>query len=81
MSFSEKVIMNGTTWASILSSVRNQTGKSAALVAGQVPAQIDSIQKTVEYLYIDGTQATLDENDIVVFTNSGGGSGITPQEH
>ena len=78
MSFSEKVIMNGTTWASILSSVRNQTGKSAALVAGQVPAQINSIQKTVEYLYIDGTQATLDENDIVVFTNSGGGSGITP---
>lgn len=78
MSFSEKVIMNGTTWASILSSVRNQTGKSAALVAGQVPAQINSIQKTVEYLYIDGTQATLDENDIVIFTNSGGGSGITP---
>lgn len=72
MSFSEKVIMNGTTWASILSSVRNQTGKSAALVAGQVPAQINSIQKTVEYLYIDGTQATLDENDIVIFTNSGG---------
>lgn len=75
MSFSEKVIMNGTTWASILSSVRNQTGKSAALVAGQVPAQIDSIQKTVEYLYIDGTQATLDENDIVVFASSSSGSG------